>query len=168
MSWNLAPCPSRCAARGEVAVLAAGGQRGLDRFGVVAGRAVVEDLEVGALLHQDLAVVHGGDVEEADAVLGVQSAGLAVAVHRLLPLVTDPVALLVRGPVGEQVGPPQRVGDEEGEQHPGRHQQLPEEADHRGHRPAAAPAPAPAVLPTALPPVRAGVLVDPVVFHHCH
>lgn len=99
---------------------------GLYRVGVVAGDAVVQDAGGGALLDQDLAVVHGRHVQEADAVLGVEGAG-AVG-----PAVADLGAVLVGRAVGEDVGPPQRVDDEESEHQTRCDEEFAEDADDPG------------------------------------
>ncbi|KQX49498.1 hypothetical protein ASD33_17320 [Streptomyces sp. Root1304] len=101
-------------------------ERGLDRVGVVAGDAVVEDVGTGALLHQDLAVLHGRHVEEADAVPRVERAG-AVG-----PVVADLGAVLVGGAVGEHIGPPQRVDDEETEHQARCDEEFAEDTDDPG------------------------------------
>ncbi len=123
MLWNFAPVPVPVGGQREVALLVGGGERGFHRIGVVAGDAVVERLGVGALLDEHLAVLHRRDVEEADAVLGVQRA------RPVGPAVADGVALLGGLAVGEHVRPPQGVDDEEPEHQTCGDEEFTEDAD---------------------------------------
>ncbi len=121
---------------GEVAVLAGHGERGLDRVGVVAGHAVVEDVRARALLDQHHTVLHRRHVQEADAVLGVQRARPGVLLLR--PVVADLFCLFVRLAIRYHVRPPQGVDDEEREQQAHGDEDFTEDTDRR-RDPARAP-----------------------------